>query len=171
MSALILFLVPGAFALNFEIPKELQEAAEIRSEAEAQERDRLLREVYGGESGATAGAEGTGMAFDNGEAAEDRPDEVRGAAKPVSGAPVEEEEVPVFAAVAGVGAEEPASAQGMIVGQVFDNESTSPISGVAIIIEGTDIGSITDGNGNYTLAQVPSGSYTLSFVKTGYLEA
>ena len=176
--ALVLFLVPGAFALKFEIPKELQEEVETQREAEAQERDRLLREVYGGESGAAAGAGGAGMAFDTGEAADAaadgradtglEPTTDRAGADPAGD--FGEEEIPVFQAVAVSGSGEPA-ATGMIAGQVVDQESTSPVSGVAIIIEGTDIGSITDGNGNYTLGPVPSGSYTLSFVKTGYIEA
>ena len=178
LGALVLFLVPGAFALKFEIPKELQEEVETQREAEAQERDRLLREVYGGESGAAAGAGGAGMAFDTGEAADAaadgsadaglKPTTDRAGADPAGD--FGEEEIPVFQTVAVSGSGEPADT-GMIAGQVVDQESTSPVSGVAIIIEGTDIGSITDGNGNYTLGPVPSGSYTLSFVKTGYIEA
>ena len=61
--------------------------------------------------------------------------------------------------------------EGLISGQVLNEESGAPVSGVAILLEGTDIGTITDGEGRYTLGPAPAGSYTLSFVKTGYIEA
>lgn len=178
LGALVLFLVPGAFALKFEIPKELQEEAEIQREAEAQERDRLLREVYEGESGAAAGAGGSGMAFDTGEAADAtadgsadaglEPTTDRAGSDPAGD--FGEEEIPVFQAVAVSGSGEPA-ATGMIAGQVFNKESGEPLGGVAILLEGTDIGSITDINGNYRINDIPAGQYTVSFIKSGFIEA
>ncbi len=48
-----------------------------------------------------------------------------------------------------------------VSGKVTDT-SGAPLPGVAIMIKGTTVGSITDVNGNYTLANVP-GNATLSF--------
>lgn len=67
--------------------------------------------------------------------------------------------------------EELADGEGRIVGQVFDKETGEPIRGVAIAVEGTDFGTITDESGNFKLNKVPAGSYTLAYFKTGYLEA
>lgn len=68
-------------------------------------------------------------------------------------------------------AEDVLGAQGMISGQVFDKESQAPVSGVVVMIEGTDVATVTDGQGNYSLGPADAGLVTLSFVKTGYIEA
>lgn len=60
---------------------------------------------------------------------------------------------------------------GTVAGQVLDRETTAPVPGVAIIIEGTDLGTITDAQGNYQIVNVPSGEYIISFIKSGYIEA
>jgi len=60
---------------------------------------------------------------------------------------------------------------GLISGQVLDKETGAPISGVAIILEGTDVGTITDAEGRYSVGPAPAGVYTLSFIKSGYIEA
>lgn len=64
-----------------------------------------------------------------------------------------------------------AADEGIISGQVVDKETGEPISGAAIIIEGTDIATVTDETGRYSLGPAPAGTYTLSFIKTGYIEA
>ena len=64
-----------------------------------------------------------------------------------------------------------AEGEGRIVGQIFDKETGAPIRGVAIAVEGTDLGTITDESGNFKLNKVPEGTYTLAYFKTGYLEA
>ena len=64
-----------------------------------------------------------------------------------------------------------AEGEGRIVGQIFDKETGAPIRGVAIAVEGTDLGTITDESGNFRLNKVPEGVYTLAYFKTGYLEA
>lgn len=61
--------------------------------------------------------------------------------------------------------------KGFVSGQIVDNETTRPVAGVAIIMEGTDVGTITDAQGRYTLGPAPAGEYTLSFIKSGYIEA
>lgn len=74
-------------------------------------------------------------------------------------------------AEAEVAEEELADGEGRIVGQVFDKEIGVPVRGVAIAVEGTDMGTITDESGNFKLNKVPEGNYTLAYFKTGYLEA
>ena len=64
-----------------------------------------------------------------------------------------------------------ADGEGRIVGQVFDKETGAPVRGVAIAVEGTDFGTITDEAGNFKINAVPEGKYTLAYFKTGYLEA
>lgn len=60
---------------------------------------------------------------------------------------------------------------GSVAGQVLDQETTAPVPGVAIIVEGTDLGTITDAQGNYRISNVPPGEYVISFIKSGYIEA
>ncbi|WP_269524767.1 TonB-dependent receptor [Coraliomargarita parva] len=60
---------------------------------------------------------------------------------------------------------------GLVSGQVLDKESGAPVPGVALLLEGTDVGTITDAQGRYTLGPAPAGKYTLTFLKTGYIEA
>ncbi|HBR93053.1 MAG TPA: hypothetical protein DEA90_02700 [Opitutae bacterium] len=64
-----------------------------------------------------------------------------------------------------------AADEGLVSGQVVDKESGQPVSGVAIIIEGTDIATVTDETGRYSLGPATAGLYTLSFIKSGYIEA
>ncbi len=64
-----------------------------------------------------------------------------------------------------------ADGEGRIVGQVFDKETGAPVRGVAVAVEGTDFGTITDEAGNFKINAVPEGKYTLAYFKTGYLEA
>lgn len=61
-----------------------------------------------------------------------------------------------------------ASAQEIrVTGQVTAEESGQPLAGVQIVVEGTRIGTVTDGNGRYSIL-VPSGDQTLSFSYLGY---
>lgn len=64
-----------------------------------------------------------------------------------------------------------AADEGIVSGQVVDKETGEPVSGAAILIEGTDIATVTDETGRYSLGPAPAGIYTLSFIKTGYIEA
>ena len=68
-------------------------------------------------------------------------------------------------------AEMSAEGQGRITGQVFDKETGAPVRGVAVAVNGTEIGTITDEEGNFQLKEVPEGTYTLEYFKTGYLAA
>ena len=64
-----------------------------------------------------------------------------------------------------------AASEGIISGQIIDKENGQPLSGVAILLEDTNIATVTDSKGRYSLGPAPAGEYTVSFVKTGYIEA
>ena len=53
-----------------------------------------------------------------------------------------------------------AEGEGRIIGQVFDKETGAPVRGVAIAVEGTEFGTITDETGNFKLNALPEGTYT-----------
>ncbi|MDQ8194302.1 carboxypeptidase regulatory-like domain-containing protein [Coraliomargarita sp. SDUM461004] len=61
--------------------------------------------------------------------------------------------------------------QGLVSGQIVDKDTGEPIAGVAILIEEADIATVTTHDGRYSIGPVAAGSYTLSFVKSGYIEA
>ncbi len=54
-----------------------------------------------------------------------------------------------------------------IAGKVKDDESGDPLTGVTIKVEGTDAGTVTDGNGSYSVI-VPQSGGVLSFSFVGY---
>jgi hypothetical protein len=64
-----------------------------------------------------------------------------------------------------------AADEGLVSGQVLDQESGAPVPGAAIIIEGTDVATVTAEDGRYSLGPIAAGQYTLSFIKSGYIEA
>ncbi|NCF75859.1 MAG: TonB-dependent receptor [Proteobacteria bacterium] len=64
-----------------------------------------------------------------------------------------------------------AAGEGIISGQIIDKENGQPLSGVAILLEDTNIATVTDSQGRYSIGPAPAGEYTVSFVKTGYIEA
>jgi len=57
---------------------------------------------------------------------------------------------------------------GSIKGKVLD-ETNQPLPGASVGIDGTTIGSVTDGNGNYTILGVKPGNYTLTAKFVGYV--
>lgn len=57
---------------------------------------------------------------------------------------------------------------GSIKGKVLD-ETNQPLPGASVGIDGTTIGSVTDGNGNYTISGVKPGNYTLTAKFVGYV--
>jgi TonB-dependent starch-binding outer membrane protein SusC len=54
-----------------------------------------------------------------------------------------------------------------ITGRVTDAGNTQGLPGVTVLVKGTQIGTATDGNGNYSIS-VPAGSTTLTFSFIGY---
>ena len=67
----------------------------------------------------------------------------------------------LMAAVAGF-------SQGSITGTVVDGETDEPLIGASVLLQGTAIGTITDVDGKFNLANVKSGDYTLQISYTGY---
>ncbi|MCF7905336.1 MAG: TonB-dependent receptor, partial [Candidatus Marinimicrobia bacterium] len=60
------------------------------------------------------------------------------------------------------------STRGKVEGRIFDAESKDPLIGVNVIIEGTGFGASTDINGEYFIANVNAGSYTIKAMMIGY---
>lgn len=61
--------------------------------------------------------------------------------------------------------------EGRIVGTIVDEDTQAPVQGVAVVLEGTDAGTITDQSGQYVIPAAPEGTYTISLVKSGYIES
>ncbi len=57
---------------------------------------------------------------------------------------------------------------GTIKGKVTDGDIKSPLPDANIILPGTQKGTSTDKDGNFTIKNVPAGSYTLQFSYVGY---
>jgi len=58
-------------------------------------------------------------------------------------------------------------AQGKILGKVVDDETKEPLPGANVVLKGTNYGTTSDFDGNFTL-EAPSGSYTLVITYLGY---
>lgn len=58
-------------------------------------------------------------------------------------------------------------AEGKISGNVEAKDGT-PLVGVNVILKGTNLGASTDADGNYTIANVPAGDYTIIASAIGY---
>ncbi|MDZ7808092.1 MAG: carboxypeptidase-like regulatory domain-containing protein [Gracilimonas sp.] len=61
-----------------------------------------------------------------------------------------------------------AQSSGSIEGQVFDLESSEALTGVNIVLKGTNYGAATNINGDYKISNIPSGTYTLRATYLGY---
>src|SRR6187402_3422645 len=57
---------------------------------------------------------------------------------------------------------------GSIKGKVLD-ETNQPLPGASVSIDGTTMGSTTDGNGNYTIPGVKTGNVTVTAKFVGYV--
>ncbi len=53
-------------------------------------------------------------------------------------------------------------------GNIKQIDSTSTLSGVSVYLDGTDLGSATNGSGSYTIENIPPGDYTLVVSAIGY---
>jgi outer membrane receptor protein involved in Fe transport len=125
-------------AMKFEIPKELQAAADAKAAKEE---------------------EVPAMSFGAVSSDPVRTEEVDASAYEVMTVDVVESPVEI------------PDGMGRIAGRIVDKESGIPIVGVAILLEGTDFGTITDGSGSYRIDDAPAGRYTISMIKGGYIEA
>ncbi|MDP2208292.1 MAG: TonB-dependent receptor [Bacteroidota bacterium] len=57
---------------------------------------------------------------------------------------------------------------GKFSGRIYDSKSNEPLIGVNIIIEGTTYGAVSDIDGNYTILNIPPGTYILKASLLGY---
>src|SRR5690606_23535251 len=57
---------------------------------------------------------------------------------------------------------------GQITGSVVDAETLQPLATVQVYIQGTSIGALTSGGGQFTISQVPPGTHTLVAQRIGY---
>ena len=57
---------------------------------------------------------------------------------------------------------------GILKGQVFSSENQLPLAGTNIFINGTDIGTISDAKGSFTINDIPQGYYNISASYIGY---
>jgi iron complex outermembrane receptor protein len=57
---------------------------------------------------------------------------------------------------------------GSIAGRVVDSEQNGPVGGVAVRLSALRRSEMTHSDGGFSLAQLPAGSYTLSFDRIGY---
>src|SRR3990172_5432850 len=64
-----------------------------------------------------------------------------------------------------------AGTTGKIAGNVTDKKTGEPLPGTSIIVSGTMLGAASDINGNYTILNVPPGTYELQISFVGYQKA
>jgi TonB-linked SusC/RagA family outer membrane protein len=76
----------------------------------------------------------------------------------------------VLALLAGAGGGS-ADAQGVVVGSVRDAQNLQPLVGAQVLVEGTQIGGLTRGDGTFRLTGVPAGDRTVVATRIGYFEA
>ena len=57
---------------------------------------------------------------------------------------------------------------GKLTGVVTDAETGKPVEGVAVVIQGTTLGSNTNASGRYFIIQVPPGSYSVQARRLGF---
>jgi len=58
---------------------------------------------------------------------------------------------------------------GAIGGNVMQSDSVNSLPGVSVYLDNTNFGAATNGNGNYTIKNIPAGDYTLVVSAIGYL--
>ncbi len=73
---------------------------------------------------------------------------------------------PVFAQTGDNGPERPPS--GILSGRVVTRGSVDGVSGVTIVLEGSDLSAVTDEDGRFSIELVPAGSYTALFRSLGF---
>ncbi|MGB0414890.1 MAG: TonB-dependent receptor domain-containing protein [Coraliomargarita sp.] len=173
LALLSTLLVGPAHAIKITVPKQYEEQVEAIKKAEEAEREKELN-AEGGES-APELTSGAGSATDGGPvfSVVDESEAVEESA-PVDDVDADEFLVQSLAeATATIDEfeEETPMGQGFVSGQIVDEDTGQPVSGAAILLEGTDVGTITDSQGRYTLGPAPAGEYTISFIKSGYIEA
>jgi TonB-dependent receptor len=163
----LLFLTVASVvqAIKIEIPKQYEAQLEaLKAEEAAKVQERLARGVT---TEPTPTSETASMTFEKGAAGAEEIDTVGEAGAQHFLLESVEEATTTAEAFTG---ELPAD-HGLVSGQVVDKVTGAPVAGAAIIFDGTDMGTITDADGRYSIGPAPAGLYTLSFIKSGYIEA
>ena len=75
--------------------------------------------------------------------------------------------VAALAAAPGLGAQQ----VGVIAGRVTEEGSGRPLASVQVYLEGSGIGILTDGSGQFILANAPAGTQTVVVERVGYRPA
>ena len=60
----------------------------------------------------------------------------------------------------------PSAGRGTVRGVVFDSLRGAPMQGVRVFLSGTSFAAVTDVDGAYEIASVPTGEYTVSFISS-----
>lgn len=160
----VLFCIAGCLALTsahgikISIPKQYEDQVEAIKAAEQAERERQINDVT------------EGNAESEPDLAERPTDDVAVAEQEIDAQSTLVESIAEAASAVSEMEDAPVG-KGFVSGQIVDKETGQPIPGVAILFEGTDIGTITGRDGRYTLGPADAGEYTISFIKTGYIEA
>lgn len=168
LAALVLLLGGSSLqAIKITIPDQYEEEVKVINEAE---KAKVESQLDASEDGDNQPAEPQdGMQFSSGEDSENGlgapSDEKPEVSEPLA------QSIDEANKTAGEFEQTIPEGQGFVSGQIVDKETKQPLSGVAILIEGTEVGTITDSEGRYTLGPAPAGDYTVNFFKSGYIEA
>src|SRR5688572_15944006 len=60
--------------------------------------------------------------------------------------------------------------QGTITGRVLNVQTGEPLASAQVVVQGTQIGGLTDPSGRYRLERVPTGTRTVRVVLIGYAD-
>lgn len=63
---------------------------------------------------------------------------------------------------------EPPAILGVVIGRITDSKSGSPLGYTTVAVKGTARGAIADASGNYTIADIAAGTYTLVASRVGH---
>jgi len=64
-----------------------------------------------------------------------------------------------------------AQTTGVVVGEIRDGQSGTPLTQVQAFLTGTGLGTLSNAQGRFTIANVPAGNYTLILQRIGYQQA
>lgn len=150
----VLLSVEPAHAIKIVVPDQYEEQIEAIKRAEQEERKKQLQ----------------GLSEDSGDRIA-----IQGA-NAEKAPPIEADEFLVQSVVEATDTAKAFDGQlepdeGLISGQIVNKESGEPIDGVAILIEDTNIATVTDAEGRYSLGPIPAGEYNMILIKSGFIEA
>src|SRR5688572_25393180 len=77
----------------------------------------------------------------------------------------------VFTLLLALGAPAIAQAQGTVNGRVLEGGTLRPMAGVQIVFAGSTLGAITNGDGRFTVPNVPAGLVTVEARTIGFIRS